>query len=527
MADQPPPGYESSPGYESPPKYEYNRYRPLKANEIRVVRFDEIWPRDKTFSATLQYINLEDNPVYFALSYTWGDASREETILLDDQPFKVTVNLYDALHQIRDNAAYFQGMVEQDLQMPCNELLLWVDAICIDQSNRKDKEQQLPRMGSIYSSAHNVLVWLGRNEGTIPYPIGFDAFLRECHKMDSTTSMHVFQILDLPWFTRLWTVQEYLLGQRQPLGLPGSGVFVLQSIYDLVEASLPSIVDDTSGELRQRLSTVLGNLKGKLVKLRLLNILRNKIKAEAFQQASFADQMNSVLIRTTVDEAKLPASLRPSYDKPFGDVCYAYVKHIIDATGNLDILFCMKTELVGYPSWVSDLRYRSPSSGPSGVPHTKNQVSWSPDGQGVAVEGASLGNILAYSCNEPEENTSHTKVQSSNKFGHIHSQLKNFYDTILTASAWLRGLNIQDVWHEYLSPYEQLFGCETDYLSMEDFLAARLDDPDTINATKFSERNMLIQVKRHFSNQKYALMHNGQLLLRWPTVDFKAKQYST
>jgi hypothetical protein len=283
-------------------------------------------------------------------------------------------------------------------------------------------------------------------------------------------------------------------------------------------------------------------LKGKLVKLRLLNILRNKIRAEAFQQASFADQMNSVLIRTfdrlcsrphdqiygllgLVDEAKVPASLRPSYDKPFGDVCHAYVKHIIDVTGYLDILFCMKSELVGYPSWVPDLRYRSPSSGPSGVPHTKNQVSWAPNGQGVAVVGASLGYILAYSCNEPEENTGQTKVQSSNKFGHIHSQLKNFYDTILTASAWLRGLNMQDVWHEYLSPYEQLFGCEADYLSMENFLAARLDDPDTINVTEFSKRNMLIQVKRHFSNQKYALMHNGQILLCWPTVDFKAKQY--
>ena len=39
---------------------------------------------------------------------------------------------------------------------------LWVDAICIDQKNIQERNQQVPRMDSIYGGATGVCVWLGR-----------------------------------------------------------------------------------------------------------------------------------------------------------------------------------------------------------------------------------------------------------------------------------------------------------------------------------------------------------------------------
>lgn len=43
---------------------------------------------------------------------------------------------------------------------------IWVDAVCIDQSNNEEKSWQVERMGSIYARATNTLIFLGqaRNE---------------------------------------------------------------------------------------------------------------------------------------------------------------------------------------------------------------------------------------------------------------------------------------------------------------------------------------------------------------------------
>lgn len=39
--------------------------------------------------------------------------------------------------------------------------VLWVDAICINQSNPDEKNHQVRQMYRIYSSASRVLIWLG------------------------------------------------------------------------------------------------------------------------------------------------------------------------------------------------------------------------------------------------------------------------------------------------------------------------------------------------------------------------------
>lgn len=41
---------------------------------------------------------------------------------------------------------------------------LWVDAICIDQSNDEERASQVSRMGRIYSSASETVAWLGKDE---------------------------------------------------------------------------------------------------------------------------------------------------------------------------------------------------------------------------------------------------------------------------------------------------------------------------------------------------------------------------
>ena len=84
---------------------------------------------------------------YWALSYIWGDASKTQTILLNEAPFRVTENLHAALRKL----------VEEHHHVEDGDKL-WVDAICINQCDLAEREHEVTRMGQIYSDARSVEV---------------------------------------------------------------------------------------------------------------------------------------------------------------------------------------------------------------------------------------------------------------------------------------------------------------------------------------------------------------------------------
>ena len=71
---------------------------------------------------------------------------------MDGIPFSVTANLATALRAFRPS---FGG----DL-----DFLLWVDAVCINQGDKLEREAQVELMGRIYRQTQKVLVWLGPGE---------------------------------------------------------------------------------------------------------------------------------------------------------------------------------------------------------------------------------------------------------------------------------------------------------------------------------------------------------------------------
>lgn len=49
---------------------------------------------------------------------------------------------------------------------------LWIDSICIDQSNLAEKSMQVALMGQIYSLASSVMVWLGEWDHAMVEAVG-------------------------------------------------------------------------------------------------------------------------------------------------------------------------------------------------------------------------------------------------------------------------------------------------------------------------------------------------------------------
>jgi Heterokaryon incompatibility protein (HET) len=111
------------------------------------------------FNLEAHSLELEERrPSYSALSYTWGHPILDDfkddfshTIVCNGQLVPIGLNLYQALHYL---------FVDSDITPE----LIWIDAVCIDQSNIEERGAQVQMMAKIYSGAARVIVWLGQED---------------------------------------------------------------------------------------------------------------------------------------------------------------------------------------------------------------------------------------------------------------------------------------------------------------------------------------------------------------------------
>jgi hypothetical protein len=97
----------------------------------------------------LLHSGLHERP-YEAVSYEWGLPSEEDpSISIDNHTIRIRKNLFLALEQFRHQH---------------EERVLWIDALCINQDDTSEKGSQVQFMGTIYSTAEMVLVWLGASD---------------------------------------------------------------------------------------------------------------------------------------------------------------------------------------------------------------------------------------------------------------------------------------------------------------------------------------------------------------------------
>src|SRR6266496_1428803 len=130
------------------------KHEPLDLSQF-CIRLLELLPQgsDGAVRCIVQneaFSSKDDHPIYTAVSYEWGD-DHEPTCLINicDKKFYIRQNLFDFLTTL---LAHHPDQRHQRL---------WVDAICIDQSNPEEKHHLVPRMKSIYNRAATVLIWLG------------------------------------------------------------------------------------------------------------------------------------------------------------------------------------------------------------------------------------------------------------------------------------------------------------------------------------------------------------------------------
>lgn len=120
-----------------------------KRNEFRVffLKPSQDGGASDSFLGVIGHASLDYPPWYNTLSYAWESTERTAKILVDDAEILVTQNLYSALQHMS------RGIRD--------EIPLWVDAICINQIDKKEKSSQVRRMRDIYKTAQTGIAWVG------------------------------------------------------------------------------------------------------------------------------------------------------------------------------------------------------------------------------------------------------------------------------------------------------------------------------------------------------------------------------
>jgi hypothetical protein len=166
---------------------------------------------------------------YQAISYTWAKEKRTHAISVDGHHFKVTPTVYDILN---------------DRRSWTNSPVIWIDSICIDQSDNAEKSIQVPLMREIYESAVDVLICLGKapDAGRAVYLISNINMALISSSYDPGCEDEVIarlwndqrsklfgdpfllalaRMVSRSYWERIWTVQEIAAGARLSISYGG------------------------------------------------------------------------------------------------------------------------------------------------------------------------------------------------------------------------------------------------------------------------------------------------------------------
>lgn len=390
-------------------------------------------------------------PEYEALSYAWGSEADPSRVRVRSRSRKfdshsyylsITRNLDDALRALRKYHPA-AGNPENTLASSL-ERVLWIDAICIDQANAAEKGPQVAMMGSIYQSASRVVAWLGpadetshramqfmcsvglqvkvsfRGSELSPAPGAADPTLGDIQvplleTFDDGMATCLTALFERAWFSRLWVVQEILLGRS-----PGS--IVLCGPQDAVPWHLfRNAIAVVSwkwphGLTSQHYHAVMSRLWTFVTvqdNTAYLSRLRHDFGALTCKDPR--DRIYAVMnLLGPLERRHL--CIRPDYDRPVAKVYRELVRRTIGILGDLTILEECEASAEddrSLPSWVPNWACQRTSRGPKwGASFASAQLGgWTASNDNLddssdilTLTGVSVSTIQHIEIDHPDDN---------------------------------------------------------------------------------------------------------------------------
>jgi len=299
-------------------------YQTLNTNEEEI-RILEILPSVRSNSpivCRLITFSLKSvsAPEFEALSYVWGSPRFDQRIVVNERETYITPNLYHALRRVRLRSVPRR---------------LWVDQLCINQSNQAERSDQVLLMSQIYSKAKNVLCWLGE-----PLSKSVEAevmrmcslllclrknksftrlYLTHCPPKPRAIARRMVYLLALcypsdamrlqikkfqhrqirilaagvvefeknPYWTRVWILQEFALAQHPPLLLYGSRTLKPQFLDALAWARKDGgLLSEIMRPLQEMMDNPISRLVERSETLEITDVLSKVRQSDRFYYGS-------------------------------------------------------------------------------------------------------------------------------------------------------------------------------------------------------------------------------------------------
>jgi hypothetical protein len=325
-------------------------YHPLKDDEIRIVALQP-WIDDDTVQCHILHMTIATakEQGYEALSYTWGSPeSPRAHITIDGASCEVRENLQSALYHLRR-----KGEVRH----------IWIDALCINQSDNLERSFQVSQMARIYQEAGCVAVWLGT-----PSPEGVNVFTYVTEiisngvpgmkdedyvgKLTAWFDAHtekwneVVNMCKRPYWTRLWIVQEFTFAAHARLYY-GS---MAMDAYGLRRATTGVVLlrDTYLGRDTELLNRI---LNAPYTNLMIgLDILREQKKQDpstntllsvsfCLDQSHCSEMLDKIFALHSLATPCCRAAVPVDYSKTLPELCIELIEHHLVQYGTDDIVY--------------------------------------------------------------------------------------------------------------------------------------------------------------------------------------------
>ncbi|KAH7379863.1 heterokaryon incompatibility protein-domain-containing protein [Cadophora sp. MPI-SDFR-AT-0126] len=242
-------------------------FQKLQDTEIRLVDIHALQKDSTRISCALIQGSLEDLS-FEALSYVWEPVDETVEITLNGRPLNVTINLEAFLRKTAQDRA------RKDSD-DTDATYIWIDALCIDQRNISERSAQVKMMGSIYSHATRVTVWLGsggdgmkraihriKESSRFTSQLGgaqaimmpenratLRARLQDTTKDENNERKEMFEFFKSPWWTRMWVLQEVALAKSVTF-VSGDESISFEHVYNAFVQIYASMVEDPVSTLK-------------------------------------------------------------------------------------------------------------------------------------------------------------------------------------------------------------------------------------------------------------------------------------
>lgn len=221
----------------------------MGSDEIRLLHLDSYDTVSQPLHGFLRPTRLSQRPDYVALSYTWADTKGDRTlcekVFLGNawMPFAITSNCAAALRRLR-----LRGGTR----------VVWIDAICIDQTNTGERSHQVSMMRDIYSRAESVAIYLGGDPGQhVDTPAGrlMQRLSDERFRAGKAVTENwgggfdyqgICDLFGQPYWSRIWVIQEVLLAKKANVILGDASISLheftnnfMKKLPESIESVLP------------------------------------------------------------------------------------------------------------------------------------------------------------------------------------------------------------------------------------------------------------------------------------------------